>query len=317
MLGLFTALQKEYNKQEDCVLAVVIGTTGSAPRGAGAYMVVNAFGRVWGTIGGGETEYEAQCQAQKQLELQRNKLCTYNLTPQAEKMCGGMQIVLLNYVDMHSRTSREHMAKVLELAASGNPFNLYIPYVAGSLQALLVHGAGDVHRTAEFDKEQYYQEQFNYDGTVYVFGGGHVAQELVPVLSHLDFRCVVVDDRPEFANKELFPTAATAFPVDYTRLDNYLQPQERDYLCIMTRAHTYDTEVERFALHTAAGYIGVMGSKFKAQMTRTKLLEEGFSEADIARVITPIGLSINSETPAEIAISIATQLIQERARRYK
>lgn len=318
MNDLFKNIKAMFERRENCILAVVVGTSGSAPREAGAYMLVTASGRIWGTIGGGVTEYEATKQAVLQLQLKQSKLCHYDLSPAADKMCGGSQNVLLHYLAMDEPGCRECLAKVLEVAFSEQPFWLYIPYGEGCLQAVVkskYDDKSDVQQepSVGLDDQHFYREQFNYDGTVYIFGGGHVAQELVPVLNHLDFRCVVLDDRAEFANAALFPSAVRCLQVDYDHLEKYVRLNANDYACIMTRAHTYDAECERFALNSDVNYIGVMGSRFKAKLTREKLLQEGFSEKTIARVVTPIGISLPCETPAEIAISIAAQLIQVRA----
>ena len=84
---------------------------------------------------------------------------------------------------------------------------------------------------------------------------------------------------------------------------------------VMTRGHIHDANCERFLLNTPVGYIGVMGSKNKAKLAREALLADGYSEAQLERITTPIGLDIGSETPAEIAVSIAAQLIKVRSRR--
>ena len=83
----------------------------------------------------------------------------------------------------------------------------------------------------------------------------------------------------------------------------------------MTRGHVHDANVERFLLTTPVGYIGIMGSRSKAAMARAALLAEGYTQEQLARVTTPIGIAIGSETPAEIAVSIAAQLIQVRSQR--
>lgn len=322
MNELFKALKIQYDKKENCILAVVVAASGSTPREAGAYMLVNQEGRVWGTVGGGVTEYEATKQAQEQLKLCQTKLCHYDLSPAADKMCGGAQDILLYYVDVVAEASRTALAKVLAIAASGQTFWLHIPYEDGFIEAVTKvkfddKADADSTEAVQLKTGKYYIEKFNYDGTVYVFGGGHVAQELVPLLTHLDFRCIVLDDRAEFANVALFPTAAECLLVDYLHLQERLRLTAKDYACIMTRAHTYDAECERFALNSEAGYIGVMGSRFKAKLTREKLLAEGFTEESIARVVTPIGISLPCETPAEIAVSIAAQLIQVRAEKHQ
>ena len=88
-----------------------------------------------------------------------------------------------------------------------------------------------------------------------------------------------------------------------------------DYAVVMTRGHVHDANCERFLLTTPVPYIGVMGSKNKAKLARETLLSEGYSEKQLARIKTPIGLDIGSETPAEIAVSIAAQLIEVRSKR--
>ena len=161
----------------------------------------------------------------------------------------------------------------------------------------------------------YYAEQYSYDGRVYVFGAGHVGRELVPLLCHLGFDCVVYDDREEFADAAAFPQAEKVQAVDFQRLAEVCSPTERDYAVVMTRGHVHDANVERFLLTTPVGYIGIMGSRSKAAMARAALLAEGYTQEQLARVTTPIGIAIGSETPAEIAVSIAAQLIQVRSQR--
>ena len=75
---------------------------------------------------------------------------------------------------------------------------------------------------------------------VYIFGGGHVAQELVPLLTHLEFSCTVFDDREHFSSPRLFPAAAKCITGDFTRLSDYFEITPEDYVCIMTRGHQYD-----------------------------------------------------------------------------
>lgn len=102
---------------------------------------------------------------------------------------------------------------------------------------------------------------------------------------------------------------------DFEQIDNYIDVQTEDYICIMTRGHLSDYAVQKQILKTPASYIGVMGSRRKTLTLREKLLADGFTEAEIDRCKSPIGLSIHAETPAEIAISIAGELIALRAKR--
>ena len=161
-----------------------------------------------------------------------------------------------------------------------------------------------------------FSEQIGTSGTVYVFGGGHVSQKLVPILASVDFRCVVLDDRPEFTNPALFPGAVETILCDFNHLDQYVSITAADYCCVMTRGHSYDTIVQAQLLATPACYIGVIGSRAKKAAVFRRLIEEyNINEQDLNHIISPIGLEIKAETPAEIAISITGQMIQVRADR--
>jgi xanthine dehydrogenase accessory factor len=133
-------------------------------------------------------------------------------------------------------------------------------------------------------------------------------------LSALGFFTVVIDDRPEFASQERFPTAdRLVVPSSFDDVVPSLEIDEESYVVIVTRGHAHDTNVLRQVLRTPAVYIGMIGSKTKVAGAFQTLREEGFTSADLERVHAPIGLSIGAETPEEIAISIAAQLIQVRA----
>ena len=317
MQKIFEAIKNELAKGKECLLATIIASSGSTPRGKGAYMVIGEAGRICGTIGGGSLEYNVILQGQRQISQRKNFLYEYILTMERSAelgmICGGTCTILYQYL---CQEDLPLMEKGLVISQSKEPYWLLLPVEEGKLQIL--QGAADLQGDGlvTVGTAQYYAEQFNFDGKVYIFGGGHLAQEVVPVLSHLGFRCVVLDDREEFAKPELFGGAEEVLLADFKALQNVVQLTEKDYVAVMTRGHLHDADVERFILNTPAGYIGVVGSRRKAQITRETLLGEGFSPEQLDRIITPIGLDIGSETPAEIAISIAAQFIQVRARRY-
>lgn len=172
---------------------------------------------------------------------------------------------------------------------------------------------GTAARQYEEGGRKYYVEPLVRAGKVYVFGGGHVAQELVPVLTHVGFRCMVMDDRENFANPQVFPDAQKTVVGDMEKISDYLTIKEEDYVCIMTRGHKADYEVQRQVLACHPRYIGVIGSKNKIGAVTEKLLADGFTLEEIQRCHMPIGTRIHAETPAEIAISIAGEMISVRA----
>ena len=163
------------------------------------------------------------------------------------------------------------------------------------------------------DGREWFVEQLQHPGQVYIFGGGHVAQALVPVLTPLDFPCVVVEDRAEFARRELFPTAREVRLAEFSDPAVYAAITEDDYLCIMTRGHQADYEVLEQTLRSGVKYLGCIGSRRKLALCRERLLAAGFTAEEYAAVHAPIGLPIGAETPEEIAVSVTAQLIAVRA----
>ena len=316
MKNLMEKLREQTLHGNACYLVALIESEGSTPRSSGAYMLVNKEGWVAGTVGGGGMEYAAVCEAQKKLLADECKSFAkrFDLTTAAGMACGGY--CSLQYCYLPASKETEILAEYILYKLNGSyPWWLLIPMGEGMITVEDVLPLKKHQGYYELDGLEYYAEQYNYDGRVFVFGAGHVARELVPLLSHLGFTCVVIDDRAEFADPAVFPTAHKVQQADYTKLEQVCSPHCKDYAVVMTRGHIHDANCERFLLNTPVGYIGVMGSKNKAKLAREALLADGYSEAQLERITTPIGLNIGSETPAEIAVSIAAQLIQVRSRR--
>lgn len=157
-------------------------------------------------------------------------------------------------------------------------------------------------------------EEFSKENFVYIFGGGHVSLDLTDLLYKIGFKCIVIDDREEFGNKDRFPNAYKILVEDYDKIFEKINITKYDYIVILTRGHIYDYIVEKNALKTDAIYIGMIGSKNKIKNLHDKLKsEEGYNDETISRVNAPIGLQIGAETTEEIAVSIAAELILKRA----
>ncbi len=144
-----------------------------------------------------------------------------------------------------------------------------------------------------------------------IVGAGHLAQPLCTVGSLLGLQVRVLDDRPEFATRERFPEAFEVRRVDFGDpfADVALHPWS--HVLLVTRGHRYDFECLRKVLQSdpLPGYIGMIGSRRRVRSTFAALLEEGFSRDLLDQVRAPIGMDIGGQTPAEIAISVAAELI--------
>ena len=319
---------------EDLVLVTVVASSGATPRGAGARMLVGRGGRICGTIGGGAVEYRSEHIAAEVLKEKKSGSHDFSLTKNDVQnlgmICGGDVKVYFRYIPAGDGETLALAAEAEKRFEGGQ--DMWLLNEISDSGRMCVYSAGGGFfpyepplwtkdlmsrkpQSGEREGREFYAEQINSSGRVYVFGCGHVAQELVPVLAHVGFRCVAMDDRPEFASRELFPSAEEVLLIDFQRVADYVAIGPEDYVCIMTRGHAFDTVVQAQALRTPACYIGVIGSRHKAAGVRAALKEQGFTDGQLDRIVTPIGLEIKAETPAEIAISIAGQMILHRAER--
>lgn len=321
MKTMFTMIKNQLTAGKPLVLATVVGSTGSTPRGAGARMLVGETGRLWGTIGGGAIEYRCLELAHTVLQTGLSIEETFQLNPQdlhkLGMVCGGSARVLLQFLSPDSLAVADRAVRELE---------------AGGELWLVSHCSGglNLYRRNEVPRELHsyltrrplrvqeegldlFIEQIGILGSVYLFGAGHVGRELEPLLSRLGFRCIVVDDRPEFADKTLFPTAADVICADLENLPACVAVGPEDYVCIMTRGHAHDTAVLTQVLKKQPRYVGLMGSRRKIAAVHEVLRQSGFSQEQIDHVTAPIGLAIGAQNPAEIAVSVAAQLIAIRA----
>lgn len=145
-----------------------------------------------------------------------------------------------------------------------------------------------------------------------ILGGGHVGKALCSAAHFCGFRVTVADDRQEYANKGLLPAADDVVVTDFDTVFDNLAADKKTYVVIATRGHNHDLDALKSTLRTEACYVGLLGSKRKKAILFKTLQDDGFSGYDIGRIIIPVGISIGSVTPEEIAISIMAQIIQHR-----
>lgn len=330
---MFQKAKKLMEEKTDFVFVTIIASSGSSPRGVGSKMLVLPDGNTYGTIGGGNVEYLAGKYALEVLQKKTSAAKGYKLHPNEAAdlgmICGGDVHVYFQYISYENESFFQLCRRLLEdwdknknswLILDITDETAWEAGFYGSFSGLCGMAITDVTSLlktnavqTEQNNRRYYCEPIQRAGIVYIFGGGHVAQSLVPVLSRLNFPCIVFDDRKAFSNSDVFPDAVACITGDFEDLLTLTDIQPEDYVCIMSRGHQYDYLIQKQVLSTPARYIGVMGSRRKSAAIREKLLNDGFTEEQTTRFKTPIGLSIKAETPAEIAVSIAGELIEVRA----
>lgn len=142
-----------------------------------------------------------------------------------------------------------------------------------------------------------------------VFGGGHISQPLVQILGMLHFNVAVIDDRLEFANHARFPLAREVICQEFSRAFGQVKIDRDTAVIIVTRGHRYDLDCLRATIGYEARYWGMIGSRRRVKEILHLLREEGAPEDKLRRLRSPIGLDIKAETPEEIAVSIAAEVI--------
>lgn len=191
----------------------------------------------------------------------------------------------------------EVLAMARQLQAEGGSRLLQVTYSEGGADGPLCGGRMEV-----------FVEAIDPPRRVVIAGAGHVGHSLHQFLRLLGVHTVVIDPRPEFASPERFPGARLrVVPFEEALAGVALTP--RDGVVIVTQGHRHDEVVLRQALATPAGYIGMIGSRRKVAEVFEHLRRDGFGEEEVGRVHAPVGLPIGAETPAEIALAIAAQIV--------
>lgn len=342
MSDILKRINEFLDKKENFVLATILKKSGSAPREEGTKMIIKKDFSIDGTIGGGLMEAMTIKLAAKVFHTEECIIENFALSDKDAKMqgmvCGGSVNVLLEYVDCEDEQTIDIYKKAVELKGSSVDFVLITKISDGQkkitggdkwictetgfygveneeVQGVVKEIRENDHRiklhVMDMKEEKYLIEPFlNYE-SICIIGAGHVAQQIADITKKLGFYVVVVDDREEFANRERFDTADEVKVIpSFDKLTDYVKINHNSYVIIVTRGHAYDKDALAQMLRTDAKYIGMIGSRNKREYVYNSLLEEGFSYKDLERVYCPIGLHIYADTPEEIAVSIAAELIK-------
>ena len=144
-----------------------------------------------------------------------------------------------------------------------------------------------------------------------IIGGGHIALALTQIAKTCEFYTLVFDDRPMFANAERFPFADEVICDDFSRLFERVGIRETDYVVIVTRGHKHDHEcLEGALMGGAPAYTGMIGSRRRVAIVMKQLSDAGYPKERLEKVFSPIGLKIGAVTPAEISVSILSEVIR-------
>lgn len=163
----------------------------------------------------------------------------------------------------------------------------------------------------EDDQVELFVEVQRRPPTLMIVGAGHVAQPLATLGKLIDFEVVVIDDRPQYANRERFPQADRVIAARFRSTLHNWRIDADTFIVLVTRGHSHDVDCLLEVLDSPARYIGMIGSKRRIQAVFDLLeKEQGIPREKFERVYAPIGLDIGAETPGEIGICIIAEIVK-------
>lgn len=307
-------------RAEPVMLLVVASSTGSSPGRQGFKMAVTVQ-ELCGSIGGGMMEVNLVERAREILSVlpaaagglpaQAPTFFTRQThqknSPDASGMiCSGKQTVIFKLL---TPGDAPHMDLAIECLKKGER-----PILSVSPEELTVESpaldATDYLFETSSDTDFHYRERLGPKNELYIIGGGHCALALSELMSKMDFYIRIFDDRPDLNTIE-----KNSFADEKTVIESYEDIADRVgegpniYVVVMTLGFASDEVVIRRLVHKDLKYFGVLGSRAKMAVLLRNLRDEGVDEVKLSRIRTPIGLSINSQTPDEIAVSVAAEII--------
>jgi len=298
---------------EPLMLLLVTESGGSSPGRPGFKMAVTADGLIHGTIGGGIMERELAAKAAKLLARgsarpQLLKLLHHEggAGTRSGMICSGWQRLAMVPLSVADSDAVDSLIFALQ---RNRPGRLRISPAGMEFQPRK-KPAADLTFSCKAKEAWLYQEEAGQRPTLTIIGGGHVGLALSRVMADLNFHIVVLDDRARLATMEENTFAREKQTVSFKRIGKLVNEGGQSYVVIMTFGHQADERVLRQLAEKKLRYLGLMGSPAKIAQIFANLKKKGVAAASLKKVHAPIGLSIHSHTPEEIAISIAAEIIK-------
>lgn len=311
--GFVSALAEELAAGRSVGLATLLATRGSMPRHEGARMAVLASGAQVGTVGGGAIERLAteRADAARRSGAAGIEWVTSGASDMA---CGGDALLAVRALTARDLPVLLALQDALE---RDEPVTVEERWADASAPELLLASADRAPGPTWDAAGATYREPVCAPSRLHVFGAGHVGAALVGLAAQVGFEVRVYDDRPELARGASLPAAASVACGPFDELAAAAQIGPRDSVVVLTHGHAHDEAVLLAVLtrDVQPAYVGCIGSRRKAALTREHLAAAGVPRERADAVHLPIGEAIGAVTPSEIAVSIVAQLVRCRAER--
>lgn len=307
--------------QQRVMLLVVVESKGSSPGRQGFKMAVGADGAMCGSIGGGIMEVKLTALAKAKLEeevvfsaVKRQIHQKTAIRDQSGMICSGEQTVIFQTLTVQHlpairtaiRCLKKNQRVLLKMSKTATATHFDIEKTPVS--------AGITNRFDSPDDDTFlYEEYTGFSNLLYIVGGGHCALALSELMSKLDFYIYLLDDRPDLNTLKKNRFVHEKILVgNYDETAQHIPSGSNVYVVIMTIGYRTDAQVLRLLLGKTFRYLGLLGSAAKIGTLMGELRTELGDLPVFNQIHAPIGLKINSQTPEEIAISIAAEIIAKK-----
>ena len=321
-LELWTFVVARLERGENVMILVVAESSGSSPGRQGYKMAVGADGELIGSIGGGVMEVNLVEQSHAILseppavagglsQRVKEQIHRKDVANSSGMICSGKQTVIFRYLTANDRNAADEAARSIAkndgcfLEITSSEFSVRPPE----------GGTPNFGFKKLTETEFLYRERLGPKNDLYVIGGGHCGLALSALMSKMDFRISIFDDRPDLNTLQKNEFADEIRVIEsYDRIADHILSSSSAYVVVMTLGYKSDAVVIRSLIDKDFKYLGVLGSKAKMATLMKELKSEGLSVERLENIHTPIGLPINSHSPEEIAVSIAAEIISVKNR---
>ena len=307
-LALWKFILENLRSEKAVIFMCVVESNGSSPGRRGFKMAVTLT-ELCGSIGGGIMEHKFVEMAKEILKEQTHNLIlkkqvhSKNVsTNQSGMICSGEQTLVVYPV-------KQNDISVIQQIVSSLEKNLLLSFQLSQEGFLL--STDNIENKFEMISASVwkYTEQLGYKNFIHIIGGGHVSLAFSKLMRDLNFHVSVYDDREELNTIQQNIYAHEKYFVNYEHIDREIH-YGSDFVVIMTTGYRSDSIVLRKLLDKKLRYLGLLGSKAKVRKMLAELQAEGIDKSLINAIYAPVGIQINSQTPEEIAVSIAAEIIK-------
>ena len=315
--GIWSFIQQQSTQGLKVILLQVLESQGSSPGRQGFRMAVDETGQMHGSIGGGIMEHKfvemAKVRLLEEVEERSVHRQIHDKTApknQSGMICSGEQTVLLYTIQ---ENDREAIDNVIEAVSNRQPGTIRlspngIDFDKDEFSEMFSY-------SFQSENEWLYREKIGFQNNLFIVGGGHCALAFSKVMAMMDFHIHLFEDRENLntVQQNAFVHEKTIVS-SYEEIHDLIPADPSSYVVVMTFGYRSDDLVVRSLRGKEFGFFGVLGSKKKIEKMWADYRAEGFDEKWLKSISAPVGIPIKSQTPEEIAISIAAEIIQVKNR---